>query len=293
MAEQERLTKKERRERAREERKRKEAEQAAKAKRQRLTSILVTVLVIAVVAAVVWTAVGGGTEAASDITLTRAEAEEARLAAGCDIVDTTALTSSEHLEPATAPPAQVLYTGVTPTHSGPHFVQTSPTVPFTDRQLDERATTHNLEHGAVIVWYDPEQVDGATLEQMEAWSNQLNDAGFRSNGGGAIMVSAYTEPGIASGKAVALRAWSVAVDCDAWDETAANSFVLENYGTNGVAPERNISRFPEGILGYTDGEEPAGDEPTDGETTGDDATEPTGDDATDEPTDGDTEDGEG
>jgi hypothetical protein len=171
-------------------------------------------------------------------------------------------------------------------------VQTSPTVPFTDRQLDERATTHNLEHGAIIVWYDPEQVDDAALEEMEAWSNRLNDAGFQNNGGGAIMVSAYTEPGIASGKAIALRAWSVAVDCDEWDETAVNSFVVENYGTRGVAPERGISRFPEGVLGYADAEAPADDEPAEGEDPAtEDGTEPTEDGTEDGTEDDATDDG--
>jgi hypothetical protein len=246
VAEQERLTKKERRERARAERKAKEAEAATKARRQRL------------IATVVAQALRGGTEAAAT-TIDRDAAEAGRQAAGCEVVDTTALASREHLDPATAPPADTLYTGIRPTHSGPHYDQTSPTVSFTDRQLDERATTHNLEHGAIIVWYDPEQVDDATLGELEAWADRLDASGFDTPAGGAVMVSAYTDPGIDSGKAFALRAWSVAVDCDGWDEDAYSSFVIENYGTNGVAPERNLSRYPDEALGYSDGEGPEAD----------------------------------
>lgn len=258
MAEQERLTKRERRERARAERKAKEAEAAAKARRQRLVATAGTVLVLIVIVAVVAQALRGGTEAAA-VTIDRDAAEEGRQAAGCEVVDTTELPSREHLDPTSAPPAETLYTGVRPTHSGPHYDQTSPTVTFTDRQLDERATTHNLEHGAIIVWYDPEQVDDATLGELEAWANRLDASGFDTPAGGAVMVSAYTDPGIASGKAFALRAWSVAVDCDGWDEDAYSSFVIENYGTNGVGPERNLSPYPEEALGYSDGEGPEAD----------------------------------
>ena len=254
MAEKERLTKAERRERARAERKRKEAEAEQRAKRQRLTSILVTALVLAGIGAVVFTALSGEDEGSIDDTIlvSSAEVEEARAAAGCEVVADTPLPDSTHHDPASAPPADALYGPVRPAHSGPHFSSTHPVIPFSGDQLDERALTHNLEHGAVIAWYDPAQVDSTTMDDMGAWSTRLNNSGFDSRGGAAIFAAAYEDPGISSGKAVALRAWGLALDCDEWDETVANGFVIDRYGTHGIAPERNFAPYPEQVLRYED-----------------------------------------
>lgn len=282
MAEQERLTKKERRELARQERKVKEAEAAKKARRQRLTTILVSTLVIAGVAAIVAQAFLGGDDLGEAITVEAAAYEDARSTAGCEVVSDQPLAERSHLDPASAPPADVLYAGAPrPTHSGSHFSATHPI----DRdglesQGEERQLTHNLEHGAVILWYDPEQVDDATVTAMQDWAEQLNDAGFAiPRGAGAVFVSPYTEPGISSGKAIALRAWGYAVDCDAWDETVGNGFVIERFGTHGPAPENFLSPYPEGVLEFSDREvedapQGGGHTPTEGEPTESGTTEP-------------------
>lgn len=256
MAERERLTKRERRERAREERRRKEEEARKRARRQQMTTAAAGVLVVLAVAWVVVNALGGGPEAVA-IELAQADVDAARSAAGCEVVDERLEFDRDHYEPASAPPADALYGDqVRPTHGGPHFFQTAGLVTDgSSSQLDERATTHNLEHGAVIVWYDPEQVEGDTIAEMEDWSERLNDAGFgNTRSGGGIFVSPYTEPGIASGKAVALRAWGIAVDCSRWDEDAAHGFVIDRYGTHGAAPERTLSPYPDGVLDYADAE---------------------------------------
>lgn len=254
MAEEERLTKKERRAQARAERKREEAEAAKKARRQRLTTFMVTALILLGVGAIVWQAFQGGTEAVEGETIATAAYHDARSQAECEVVSDQPLASAEHLDPSSAPPADVIYAGgPRPTHSGPHFSGTHPVV--TDglsAQGEERALTHNLEHGAVIVWYDPEQLEDGTVGEIEDWAESLNDSGFSSQGGGAIFVSPFTDPGIATGKAVALRSWGVAVDCAEWDETVGSGFVIENFGTHGRAPESAISPFPEGVLEFSD-----------------------------------------
>jgi hypothetical protein len=51
------------------------------------------------------------------------------------------------------------------------------------------------------------------------------------------------------------------MDCDEWDETVANSFVIENYGTHGIAPERVFAPYPTEVLAYEDQE--VGDTPED------------------------------
>jgi hypothetical protein len=149
--------------------------------------------------------------------------------------------------------------------------------------LDERAYTHNLEHGAVMVWFDPEVVDGGTVDEMQSWMRTLNASGFEALSGGGILVSPF-EGEFTSGKPIALRAWGLAVDCDEWNETYANSFVIRFYGSHGAAPERNLSPYPEDAMRFSDEavedntEAETGNEPTEGTTD-----EPT-EDATEEST---------
>jgi hypothetical protein len=321
VAEKERLTNKERRQLAREERKRKEAEAAQQAQRRRLVTALSTVLVVAVIAAVVVTAFTGGDAAIEDaIVLNSSSVDEARDAAGCEVVAEQPLDPPyTHYEPTAAPPASQLYTGPRPTNSGPHFGQQLPVIRHgTDSQLEERAIIHNLEHGSIVAWYDPEQVDGETIDEMEDWSETLFESGFvEPRTGSGIFVTPYTDPGISSGKAIALRGWGFSMDCDEWNEEVANSVVLERFGSHGIAPEGSFAPFPEDKMRYEDAavddtgteEAPTGeltDEPADPDATpdpdagaeadadeteepGEAGTESPGDEQADEPTDASTD----
>jgi hypothetical protein len=116
--------------------------------------------------------------------------------------------------------------------------------------VDERALTHNLEHGSVIAWFDPEQVDSGTERDMETWMLSRQQMGFESRAGGDVFVSPYA--GITSGKAIALRAWGEAMDCDAWNQDVADAFIIDHWGTHGIAPERPLSPYPDGALSYSD-----------------------------------------
>jgi hypothetical protein len=269
VAERERLTNKERRAIAREERKRKEAEAAAQRKRRSLRNGLVTALIVGLVAAVVLQAFLGGPESLGDTVLvSSSEAEEARAAAGCEVLaDREPDPDRSHFAANAAPPADSIYTGIRPPHSGPHTESVHPIVADgASSQLDERSLTHNLEHGAIIAWYDPEQVDRGTAAEMGDWAGTLNANGFRvDRGGTAIFVAPFEEPGISSGKAVAFRAWGTAMDCDEWDETVANAFVIENYGTHGIGPERTIAPYPREVLDFGDREVEDSDAPVDGQ----------------------------
>ncbi|HEX9766240.1 MAG TPA: DUF3105 domain-containing protein [Nitriliruptorales bacterium] len=275
MAEQERPTKKARRAASREERKRKEEEARRKARRDSRLTGLATLAGLAVVGWVIWLAFAGGPETVASQTISVADAEAARTAAGCEVVDENAALDATHYEPATAPATSIMYPTTRPPIGGPHFTQFNNAVSAADNQLDERSTTHNLEHGAVIAWYDPSQVDD--VGAIGSWAESLNASGFRITNigqyvGASIFSSPFTDPGISSGKAVAFRAWGIGMDCDAWDETAANSFVIDNFGTHGSSAERALAPFPEGTLGYSDAE------------VGDNTEAPTGN-RTDTPTD--------
>lgn len=259
MAERERLTNKERRALAREERRRKEAEAAAKAKRDRVRNIGITVVVVALVAAIgVGAFLGRAPNLDDAILISSSEAETAREAAGCEVlVEREPLPEAYHLE--TPPPEAELanlYPDIRPTHSGPHI---GPMVNAVSEdgyssQVSEVTTTHNLEHGAIFVWYDPAEVDGSTVSEIRSWNALLNNNGFRDNpqSGAGITSSPYEDPGISSGKNLAFRAWGTAMDCDTWDETVANAFVAEHYGTRGISPERTLGPYPDGTLEFSD-----------------------------------------
>lgn len=256
MADQPRLTNKERRAQAREDRKVREAEERKAAKRQRLIAALTTVVVIAAFAGLVVAALGGGGDALDEpIVLAAAEVDDARAEAGCEVVARTASGPPNHVDPGTDP-SLVLSGGVQPPTGAPHTAALHPLVTSgASSQLNALALGHNLEHGAVVVWYDPEQVDGGTVREMERWSELLNDSGFATGrAGAAVFVAPFEEPGISSGKAVALRSWNLGVDCSEWDETAANSFVIEGYGARDGAPEGGP--FPEDTLRYAEGDAP-------------------------------------
>lgn len=274
MAEEERKTKAERRAEARAERKRAEEEAARRAKQQNLRNGVIATAVVVVIALVMIPTVQrvfGNTTAGT--TISQAAALEARSAAGCEmVVENAPLADSQHHDPGTAPPADVMYadSDVRPTHSGPHFARWNPPVGgIPNEPLDERATTHNLEHGAVIVWFDPAEVDDATVGAMEDWMQARLDMGFESSQGGHVYVSPYE--GMTGDKPIAMRAWGYALNCDEWNQVVADSMLIDYYGTEGEAPERNLSPYPSDALGWgdpeaEDGTETATDPATDADT---------------------------
>lgn len=252
MAEEERLTKAERRKRKREQRKREEAEQARRERRRTIITGLTSVVVVGLVGLVVWQALAGGSDEIEEaVELSATQVTDAREAAGCEVVDQRTQFARDHFDSeAAAPPPDRLY-AVRPSHGGSHTGSTHPLVDSSSSQLSELSTTHNLEHGAVTVWYDPEMVSGDTVGAMEAWSERLNDSGFASQRGAAgVFVAPFTDPGLTDGTGVAMRAWGIAIDCDSWNETAANGFVLQYFGTHGIAPEASLGPFPEGTLAW-------------------------------------------
>lgn len=271
MAEEERKTKAERRAEARAERRRKEEEAARQKKRQSARNAVITVAVIAIIALISVPALmswfGGDAEASRTIGSPE-EVLAQRDAAGCEmIVDGQPVGEPTHVDPAEAPPADVMYaqSEVRPNYSGPHYGNVSnPIGGIPSSPLDERAVTHNLEHGSVVVWFDPEQVDDATVNEIENWMLDRQDLGYsNARTGGSIFASPYDD--ITSGKPIAFRAWGYAMDCDEWDATVADSMLIDYWGTRGSAPERSLSPYPDGGLDYGSTED-ATDEPTEGGT---------------------------
>jgi hypothetical protein len=84
---------------------------------------------------------------------------------------------------------------------------------------------------------------------MEDWMQARQELGFESNAGGNVFVSPYEGMG---DKPIAIRTWGYALDCAEWDEDVADSMLIDYWGTHGQAPERNLSPYPSGSLGYAE-----------------------------------------
>jgi hypothetical protein len=216
--------------------------------------VITTLVVVGLLGAVLFQAFLGGPDTLdAAIVVSSADAVDARSAAGCVLLaDREPLRESSHYPSEVIPPAGVAFghLEIRPTHSGPHAASVYPVSTGAKRPIDEVVSTHNLEHGSIIVWFDADRVAGQTKD-IASWARLLNVSGFaHGQGGVGILASPYGGNGISSGKAVALRAWGTALDCDTWNETVANAFVLEHFGSRGIAPEAGAVRFPDSLLSW-------------------------------------------
>jgi Protein of unknown function (DUF3105) len=111
----------------------------------------------------------------------------------------------------------------TPRSSGPHSNQTIIYGSYTDT-VPELNAVHNLEHGAVIIWYGPD-VPQSTIDQINEFYNR------DPNG---LIVSRHPE----LGEDIALVAWTHVARCPRFDENAAERFV-ERFGFRGPESCKN------------------------------------------------------
>lgn len=281
MAEQERHTKAERREEKRGKRAEEEAAAAAIAKKARVRNGVYGVSLVTLAAVLITLAVGNRAPVIENALTVSSDAVAASLTSnGCVALDVPLLEARTHLQPATAPPAASLYTNGRPTASGPHYETAGPIFNgVRNEPLDERSTTHNLEHGSVIVWFDDQQLSTDDVSEIGTWVKTLNNAGFQnqSGSGAGILAGPVGDGGIDSGQAIAIRYWGGGLDCDSWDETYANGVVVDNFGTRGNAPESPLGPYPVDALEYSDqdGPTPAGTDAPTSAPTDTPSTEPT------------------
>lgn len=172
-------------------------------------------------------------------------------AAGCVLaVDGEPLEDRSHLDSADSLRPDALYSD-RPAHSGPHDAGLLPLPEgVAPASIDERAVLHNMEHGAVVVWFDRAAVDGRQRERVADWREARHDLGFTSRAGGAVFASPM--PRLDGAPPVALRAWGVALDCERFDPAVADAFLIDHWGSHGAAPEADLSPYPDGALRYAD-----------------------------------------
>lgn len=164
-------------------------------------------------------------------------------AAGCLSVPAGDPDAGDHFDAVTAPPAEALYDVALPS-AGDHLAAVSD-VPdgVAEVPLDVRAVVHNLEHGAVAIWLDTDQLPADVVDDIATWANTRRAQGFAQDQGASVIASPVPQ-GLHDVAPVSLRAWGVAMDCSNWSTAVADGFVAAHYGSRGSAPEGFLAPYP-------------------------------------------------
>ena len=127
-----------------------------------------------------------------------------------------------------------------PPTSGPHYGQTAVWGSY-DEQVPLVQTTHNLEHGGVVIHYGPD-VPEAEVEKLKAWYNETDDPNGivispLATNGDKITLSSWTAPDASSGTTDRGRGWLAG--CKTFDEGAVSAFLDEHryQGPERIPPE--------------------------------------------------------
>ena len=88
---------------------------------------------------------------------------------------------------------------------------------------------HNLEHGGIVIWYQPAQVDASEISDLETWVREQQ----QTNRYKAI-VSPWT--GTDFGHPIAVTAWDWLLYLDSADMGQVQQFFDDHYGKS---PEPN------------------------------------------------------
>jgi hypothetical protein len=207
-----RPTKAERRERARLERKEIQQRIARRARTRRIGAVLVVIAVAAAVVAVV--ALGSGSvEVPRNVQALVNAAPRAAETAACDEVQTVQPYGPDdqtHVGGAELPTLPDLSTyPSTPPTSGPHEDGTVPAGVY-DTPPPMGPLLHSLEHGAAVVWYDPD-APADELDRIKAFYEQ--DPSDVPAGQDRVIVAPYEYEAaegagrLPDGTAMALVAW--------------------------------------------------------------------------------------
>jgi len=133
------------------------------------------------------------------------------------------------------PVGQVPTYNSTPATSGPHWNDPSVPAPAnwgvytTASPLLEPAGVHNLEHGGIIIWYDPAKISAADITTLENFVRTQN-ATERYK----VIVSPYTRTTF--GHPIAVVAWRWLLYLDTANLDAIRGFSDAHYGKS---PEPN------------------------------------------------------
>jgi hypothetical protein len=172
---------------------------------------------------------GGGPS--SDIGVQLADDGQAHVAQGTDC--RAPATATQQQECGSNPYSSV------PAASGPHWngpanwgVYSTP--------LIETQLIHNLEHGGIVVWYDPDAADAAQVDELSRYVTTQVSSGI--SGRFKFVLSPWGGAEELPSPIVA-TAWRHLLELDEVDTAALDAFTREHYGRS---PEPNGGPGPPG-----------------------------------------------
>jgi len=125
------------------------------------------------------------------------------------------------------------YNSVPPT-SGEHWSSSAPAAPapwgIKDAMLPNEVTTHNLEHGGIVIVYN--NLTQAETDQLKGVVRALTSGTYRK-----IILEPYPPLGDAK---VALTSWRWLLKLQSVDQIQVVQFVRSHYSDPNYAPEANI-----------------------------------------------------
>jgi hypothetical protein len=118
-----------------------------------------------------------------------------------------------------------------PATSGPHCGQTAQWGVHATPQM-ESLVVHNLEHGGIVIWYQPDQVDQAQIDELANYVDRQVQQGQSARY--KFLLSPWA--GEDFGHPIAVTSWTWLLYQDEVDLDAIRQFADEHYGD---APEPN------------------------------------------------------
>jgi hypothetical protein len=138
------------------------------------------------------------------------------------------LPTRDHVPDGTS----VQYTTNPPT-SGNHWGQAATWGIYPSRPPADERLVHNLEHGGVIISYNPAKVDEATVEQLKTLTRDLQSS--------RVCIILTPRSSIQDDKPIALTAWGVLALLDGYDEAAIRAFWRDHVANGPEFPKGQCS----------------------------------------------------
>jgi hypothetical protein len=154
---------------------------------------------------------------------------EFQVPSGTTIGTQEPLLTAEHI----TPPAKGNYNTVPPT-SGQHWSSSNPAAPapwgIKDATLPNEVSTHNLEHGGVVIVYN--NLTPTVTDQLKSIVRTLMNGTYRK-----IVLEPY--PALTDAK-VAVTSWGWLLKLSTIDQIQIVQFTRQHYSDPNYAPEWNV-----------------------------------------------------
>ena len=130
-----------------------------------------------------------------------------------------------------------------PASAGPHLGSVAPSGVFEDT-IDERLVVHNLEHGYVTFWWDPDAPQ-ETIDEITTFVEDNLDEYPK-------LIAAPYNVDLPAEQTVNILGWTYRQECAEFDPDVALTFMDDHYGLAGDAPEKNLEPHTAGGQGVVD-----------------------------------------